>query len=59
MSLPRATHRSSTPAAEEQPDWLRELDFDRELKTAFDEILQACPKYTTLIVYTFYLLITP
>ena len=59
MSLTQATHRSSTPASEEQFDWLRDLTFGRELKTAFDEIIQACPKYTSLIVYKFYLLIRP
>ena len=60
MSPTQATHRSSTPATEEQSDyWLRDLAFGRELKTAFDEIIQACPKYTSLIVYTFYLLIRP
>jgi hypothetical protein len=49
---------SSTPA-EKQPGWLRDLDFEHELKSAVDNILQACPKYTSFIVYTFYLLIRP
>jgi hypothetical protein len=49
---------SSTPA-EKQPECLRDLDFEHELKSAVDNILQACTKYTSSIVYTFYLLIRP
>ena len=49
---------SSTPAGK-QPHWLRDLDFEHDLKSALDNILQACPKYTGSIVYTFYLLIRP
>jgi hypothetical protein len=45
--------------AEKRPDLLRDLDFERELKSAVDNILQACPQYTTFIVYMFYLLIRP
>ena len=48
----------STPA-EKQPDWLHDLNFEHELKSSVDNILQACPKYTSFIVCTFYLLIRP
>jgi hypothetical protein len=47
---------SSTPA-EKQPEWLSDLDFEHELKSAVDNILQACPKYTSFTVYTFYLIL--
>ena len=46
--------------SEEQPEWLRDLESEPELiKTLVDDILQACPKYTSFIVYTFYILIRP
>ncbi|KAF8492227.1 hypothetical protein F5888DRAFT_935594 [Russula emetica] len=40
---------SSTPA-EKQPEWLSDLDFEHELKSAVDNILQACPKFRILIL---------
>ena len=49
---------SSTPA-KKQPECPRDLDFEHELKSAVDNILQACTKYTSFILYTFYLLIRP
>jgi len=40
---------SSTPA-KKQPNWPRDLDFEHELKSAVDNILQACPKFRILIL---------
>jgi hypothetical protein len=49
---------SSTPAVK-QPEWLHDLDFEHELKSAVDNILQAFPKYTSFTARMFHLLIRP
>ena len=41
----------STPAGK-QPECLRDLDFENELKSAVNNILHACTKYASFIVYT-------
>jgi hypothetical protein len=50
-SLSTSLQSSSPTPAEEQPEWQSDLeDFGNELKSAFDNTLQAYPKYIGFIV---------